>query len=134
MQFQLIVFRLAAGFDGKGHGAFGGVFDSVVEDVHYHLPQAHFVPNQGIGNVLVDMHREFQPFLAGLVADHIVDIVEDGAQAVAYRHNLHLAGFDFGKIQNVIDDGKQGFAGALDIKGVFFEDAAGLTHNHLVHA
>ena len=134
MQFQFIVVHLAFGFDGKGYGAFGGVFDGVIEDVHDHLPQAYFITNQGIGNVRVNLHGEFQPFLPRFVADHIVDVIEDGAQAVAHGHNLHLAGLDFGKIQNVVDDGEQGFSGTFDIESVFFEIAAGLAHNHLIHA
>ena len=53
---------------------------------------------------------------------------------IVLLHNLHLSGFYFGKIQNIIDDREQYLTCILDIQGIIL-DRIGTTlpQDHFIH-
>ena len=78
---------------------------------------------------------ELQAFFLGPLANHIHQIVQQGADRILYRDYLHLAGFNLGKVQNIIDQPQKRRPGSTDIlrvfTGVFL---LCLTQNHFIHA
>ena len=65
------------------------------------------------------MEPEFQPLLLGLYPNHIDDFGKKLPRLVRDIYNLHLAGLYLGKVQDVVDQGEEHLAGALDVPGVF---------------
>ncbi|OFA07224.1 hypothetical protein DUPY_13310 [Duganella phyllosphaerae] len=117
-----------------------GKFDSVAQQVEDHLAQPVGVAADGDRDVAG--HVQFQPQALGLGLrrKHVVDIGQQVAEIELDIFDRELAGFDLGKVEDVVDDHQQVLARALDHAGVvalLFRQARGqqqLRHaQHAVH-
>ncbi len=105
--------------DGELHKALPRIFNCIVQQVYQDLLDAHLVAKQHTGDGGVHMEPEFQPLLLGLYPNHIDDFGKKLPRLVRDIYNLHLAGLYLGKVQDVVDQGEEHLAGALDVPGVF---------------
>ena len=92
-----------------------GELDGVVDEVGQDLGQTQGVADQVVGHPGGDMDEEFQALLVGLEANHGGDVAEDVVEPEGDVLHLQLVGLDLGKVEDVVDDAKQGVAGPLDL-------------------
>ena len=59
------------------------------------------------GIVRGELGRQFEPFALGWLREHGQRVFDHVHQAEIHRFELQLAGFDFGEIQNVVNDPQQ---------------------------
>ena len=111
------VFRFA-GLHRERHGAAVGIFDGVVQHVNENLLDADLVAEQLCGNLRRDIHLKIQPLLLRTDPQHPDDIREHIARVIGGRRELHLAGGEFGHIENIVDKVQQHLACGLDVCGV----------------
>ena len=104
--------------DGQGNGAFAGILHRVVQQIDQNLLDAHLVSAEHAGNGGIHMELKFQALFLGLDPNHVDDFRKEGPGLIGDVDNLHLSGFDFGDVQNVVNQGEQQLAGPLDIPGV----------------
>ena len=95
------------------------VFDRIRQDIGQYLADAHVIPVKPGGKRRI--HLRLQPDILVLcpLRRHIHQIMDQAADIILCRHNLHLAGLNLGKVQDIIDQRQQGLAGGTDIHGVF---------------
>ena len=78
---------------------------------------------------------EFQPLLLRPLTNHIHQIIQEGAYGIFHGNNLHLARFNLGKVQNIIDQSQKGCACRTNVLGIFPRlFLLSFPQNHLVHA
>jgi hypothetical protein len=77
---------------------------SIGEKVKKYLPQPHLVPNEAVGNIPVNIGIEAEGLFSQTHADNVDRIVDQGGKKIINRDEFQLAGFDFGKVKNVIYD------------------------------
>ena len=99
--------------------AFFRVLDGIDQEIGYHLLDAHFVTEQGGGEIGVGFHLEGEAFVFRPLPYHVRQVAQKGAQLVLCGDDLHLARFYLGEIQNVVDEFQQGLGCLLEILGVF---------------
>ena len=99
---------------GPGHGfnshhdlAAFGEFDGVVAQVDQDLAQPQGVAQQRRGDIGCGGEDQLQALVFGFHADQAGKIFHHVFELEGNRFHAHLAGFDFGKIKNVIDDAQQ---------------------------
>ncbi len=108
--------------DLDGDLALVGEFNGVANEVDQDLPQAGDVADQNFGNGVVHDISQIQPFLGGLGGQQVQRLFDAGVQLKGMAFQIQFPGFDFGKVQNVVDDGQQGVgaaAGRLDVFALF---------------
>ena len=98
----------------EGHRALIGEFDRVVQKVVQDLADPVRIAQNRQCTSAVGMHTEFQPLFLGTDRvqglDGLCQIVDDEGDAF----DLHLAGFDLGHIEDVVEDTQQHLARAAD--------------------
>src|SRR6185437_14121089 len=96
-------------FARHGHGNLAGrsEFDRVPNQVDQHLPEAPGVAEYYRRNIGRDLVYEFEPLLARAEVEAAGSFVDHLVQGERTRVAFHFAGFDLGKVQNVVDDGEQ---------------------------
>ncbi len=67
------------------------------------------------GRGVADVDYDGEPLGAGLLAHQGADVVQHGGEGEVALLQRHLAGIDFGEIQNVVDDGEQMLGGVVDL-------------------
>ena len=102
----------AADFDGDA--AAGGELDGVVDEVDDDLAEAGDVAHDPGGDVGGDVIRELEFFRGGLEGEEVEGLFEAEGELEGGALEFHLAGLDFGEIEDVVDDGEEGFAGGAD--------------------
>ena len=118
-----------------GDGTFGRKLDGVVDEVTEHLAQADGVADQDFGNLLVNEVADFEFPVGGLRGEQVQRFFDGVFEVERLVLQFQFSGFDFRKIENVVDDGQEGFAaGAYGVDGVAlvvvkgrFEQEAGHT-------
>ena len=86
--------------------------DGAAAHPHHHL--AHFGEFDGIAHQ-VDQHLAHAAGVAAQLARQAGrDVGHQRTQVKGHRVDQQLAGFDFGEVQDVVDDGQQRFGRALD--------------------
>ncbi len=103
----------------EGDLAFFREFEGVAEEIDENLAEADGIANQFIRNGGRHIGDEFQRFLRGADAEGLDDISDQLAEAKVNIFELHETGLDFGKVEDVIDDGQEGAGGFLGEGEVF---------------
>jgi len=94
---------------GQPHGVPGlGEADGVREQIVKHLTDARFIRHE-FGHVVGHRDIDGEPRADGPFADTEDRRVDDRAHADRHQLQVHAAGIDGGKVENVVDDGEQGF-------------------------
>ena len=91
-----------------------GKFDRVSDQVDEDLPQAGGVADQIGGNFLRDEVGRFQMLAPDLDHEKIDRFLDALPQIEGTLLEVHLARFDLGKIQDVVDDGQERLAAGMD--------------------
>ena len=81
--------------------------DRVADQVNQDLPQAAGIADEGVGNVLVDVAGQLQPLLVGPQRQRGRRLFHAVAEAEFDLLDFQLAGFDFGEVEDVVDDRQQ---------------------------
>jgi len=105
--FFTIVNSQSTIFNCQGHAALIGEFDSVAEEVEEHLAQALFVSIHPLWQIGIDVPHQCQAFPPGLDVDDVGNTVQTMRNGKFRRVQFNLAGFDFSKIQHIVDDAQK---------------------------
>ena len=92
--------------------------DGVAPQVDEHLLQPHGVAQQHIGQGGVNIKQHFQVFAAHVGRQHHREVAQQAVQSKRHALQRHLAGLDFGEIQNVIEQTQQRLGRPLGFAGV----------------
>ncbi len=96
-----------------------GELDGIVEEVDQDLAQTGHIAGDSLGRARFDQVGQVQPFLRGFGGQQFQGALHALAQVKRLAFQLHLAGLDFGKVQDVVDDGQQGIGAVADSLGEF---------------
>ncbi len=83
----------------------------------------------------IDLHRQAQPLLRGHAAKRGFQVSEQIAQVQRLQLELHVAGFDLGQIQHIVDQLQQLVPGPMDDVGMpdlFVVEVAGAVLSQLI--
>ena len=81
-------------------------FDGVAAEIDQHLLQPHGVANQHIGQQRVHVEQHFDRLVAYIGRQDHRQVAQQAVHAKRLRIQRHLSGFDFGKIQHVVEQAK----------------------------
>ena len=120
--------------DKEGHGAFFRILHGISQQIGDYLPYPHIVSHKHGGQRRVYIHAEVKPVSFGSRRNGVYKIVDYGRGLVFDRNYLHLAVLDLRKIEYAVYKREQSPARALNIVGVFSDNAVrALAKYHLVH-
>lgn len=101
--------------DLAGLGKFNGISDQVDED----LAQACGIADEGIGQIGLAGKDEFELlFLGGLEAMDGSQFVEERVELERDGFEAEFSGFNFGKVEDIVEEDEEGIGGAFDVGGV----------------
>ena len=101
-------------FDLDDDLAGGGEFDAVAEQVDEHLAQPGHVAEDLRRHAVVHLVGQVELLFRRLGGQQIQGVLDARAQVEGLVLQFELAGFDLGEIQDVVDDGEEGFAAGVD--------------------
>ena len=113
---RLALHLLAA--DSQGDKPLVGVLHGIGQEVDHHPLDVEGVAVKGAGQIAVHLGLEHQPFSGGAFPANHHQVKDEVHRLVVLLHELQLARFDFGQIQDVVDQAEQGLARDLDVRGV----------------
>ena len=93
--------------DRQRHLAVFGELDRIAEQVDHHLPQTGRIADDTPRHFRTNVGNQFQTFLVRAHRQHTHRLLQHIAQLEGQGFELHLAGLDLRKVENVIDDGQQ---------------------------
>ncbi|HKP04767.1 MAG TPA: hypothetical protein VJU77_15550 [Chthoniobacterales bacterium] len=99
--------------DGQRHIPAVGELDRVVDQVRKDLTQAHRIANHVIGHPSGNIGRELKTFLVGPERERFEQVPDAISETETDIFQLHLAGFDLGKIQDIVDQPKERMSGGF---------------------
>ena len=85
------------------HLAPAGEFDGIAAQVDQHLLQAHIVTHQRAGHVGSHIKQYLNRLVTDVRRQDDGQVAQQAVQPERARVQRHLAGFDLGEIQNVIE-------------------------------
>ena len=91
-----------------------GEFHRVAQQVNDDLPHARFIAGHGVTDFGRDFEGEFQTLLRRLGREHVNGSFHAGREREGALLHFHLAGLDFGNVQDVVDDREQRLAAGPD--------------------
>ena len=91
-----------------------GELDSIAEQVDEHLPQPGHIAAHPRRNVIVHLVGDLQFLLRRLRRQEVQRVFDASAQVKRLALQFELAGLDLREVENVVDDGEQGFAAGID--------------------
>src|SRR6185437_3518694 len=89
--------------DANDNGTFVGKFESIADQIDQYLCQTGRVTDQMTRHIPIYMTGKLQTLLVGAHCHDIDGLVDDFVQVESDGFQLQATGFDFGKIQNIID-------------------------------
>ena len=120
-EMKLPGFRLLAGSFRRGKDFHldddftrGGELDSVADQVDEHLPQPGHIAAHLRRNAIVHLVGEVQLLLRRLRRQQVKRVFNARAQVKRLVLQFELAGLDLREVEDVVDDGEQGFAAGID--------------------
>ena len=84
----------------------------IAAQVDQHLAQPQWVADQGGGHIGGRVKQQLEAFVLGLQAEHAGQVLQHIVQMEIDCLQAHLAGFNFGEVQDVVDDAQQDFTRA----------------------
>ena len=77
------------------------------------LPQPAGIPPHKRGDIRIGQARELQPLVFGRYDQHIHHVLQGRANIEVENLQVQPAGLDLGEIQDIVDQGHQGFTGGM---------------------
>src|SRR6185369_13246848 len=90
---------------GKADAPPGGKLDGVAQQVENNLFEAQLIAVYDCGNIRCDLFRDIEMFVADDRQLGVDDIADGMLQGKSGMLQLDHAGFDLGKIEDVVDQG-----------------------------
>ena len=87
-----------------------GELDGVADQVQQHLAQTQGIKLHPCRHRVLDAAQQLKSLGVRTGLKHVHHFGHDVARAHRYRFEIEFAGFDFGEIENVVDDAKQHLA------------------------
>jgi hypothetical protein len=78
--------------------------DAVANEVDQNLPQSGYVPDQDLGEAVIDRVSKVQPLLSGFGSKQFQGGFHAALQLKGVAVQLDLAGFDYLEIEDIVDD------------------------------
>ncbi|MNC22537.1 hypothetical protein D3C75_705400 [compost metagenome] len=97
-----------------GNRAFVGKLHRIADKIHKNLPQPGLVSADQIGHIRRKLHNQLNTLELCLGLEQIHRLHHRGMEVKGGIGEVKLAGFHFGKIQNIIEHPQQGVAAALN--------------------
>ncbi len=105
---RLIFFKC---FGTDDHCTACGELDRIAGEVDQYLAQAQWIAAQLARDAGINLDEELQPLASHFLRDLIGDIRDHSVQLESKCFQFEHAGFNLGKIENVVDQGQQMLAG-----------------------
>ena len=88
-----------------------GELDGIAQKIHNDLSNAAGIPQEMARAIILIMENGFDVFFVGIYRQHLYNVIAQFFHIKGNAFQGHFVGFDFGKIQNVINNVEQQFAG-----------------------
>ena len=114
---------LRHGLDAHHNFALVGELDRVIAQIDEDLAEPQWIAPQGRWHIRRRTEQQLQALVLGFEAHQIGQVVHHIFQVEVDGFHAHLAGFDLGEIENVVDDAQQVFTGTvhlLDVVALLF--------------
>ena len=105
--------------DMDHHLAALGELDRIAQEIGEHLAQASGVSTHPGGKARIQDIGQLQPFTVGTFGQQFQHVLHHHAQIEVGVLEGQFVGFDFGKIQNIVDNRQQRLPRPADHLGVF---------------
>src|SRR5690606_29255248 len=109
---SLVIFFFQAGTQHYLAGL--GEFDRVVDQVGDDLFHPQWIAHDVVWHIVIDQRNQIEVLGVGSGWQTYIDLFHDITQRKRYPVKNQLARFDFGEVQNVVDDGQQNFGRLAD--------------------
>ena len=134
-QHEEFAHRVALTGDAEIHASCFGVFGGVGQKIYDDLLDARHVAHQRVGQRRVHVESEGQSFALGSGLRHVHGVADQVRKTISALDDFELAGFDFGKVQDVVDDVKKRLARGADVSRVADDGGVfSFPEDHFVHA
>ena len=100
--------------DVDGDVADGGEFDGVGGEIEEDLAESARVAGRVYGEGGVEVDSEFETLLLGLGGEELQGGIHHGPEFEFDEIDLHFTGFNFGKIEDVVDECEESFTAGPD--------------------
>jgi hypothetical protein len=100
---------------GQRHGAPGGEFDRVADQVEQHLGEAELIAEQGADRFRRPLDAKPKPLVGRLLLDRHPHPLQDPRQLQRLLARVQLARLDAGEVEDVVDQPQQGAGGEVDL-------------------
>ncbi len=104
--------------DGDHHLALLRKLDGISEQVEEDLAEPSGVPTDCVGHIRVKQASEIHSFVEPALGQQVHCLVHGGAQIEVEEFEGQLAGFDFRKVEDVVDHHQQMIAAVTDHLGI----------------
>src|SRR2546421_9218036 len=117
-ELAVVVFLL----DSSSYDDFAlfGEFYSVVAEIDEDLTEAKRIALRMSGDCGIDVKNKFEALGSSFFRNEVADIFEDLLQIEVDVFDSKLAGFDFGEVENVIDDAEEMLTRLLNLADITF--------------
>ena len=92
--------------------AFVGELNGIADEIDEDLTKAGDVADEDFRDGIIDDIRKVEVFLSGFGSQEFECLFNAGVEFEGMMFQFELAGFDFGEIEDVIDDGQEGVGAA----------------------
>ena len=90
--------------DFDGHVAAGSEFDGIAQKIDQNLAQARHVPDDHRGHGVVHLTAQIDLLFRRAGRQQVERVFDAGADVEGLFLQFEFAGFDFGKVEDVVDD------------------------------
>jgi hypothetical protein len=91
-----------------------GEFEGVADEIHHDLAQASRIAAEQLGHAGIAAGNQFDAFDSALQCQRRTGFVQRSPYIEADVFQIEMAGFDLGKIQDIVDEREQGGGAPLD--------------------
>ena len=97
-----------------------GKLHCIVAEIDQHLPQAQGIADKGGRKFSRQVKHQFQTLFFRLEPDQVGEMIKDILQSEVSLFHRKLAGLDFGKIKDIINNTKKCLTGTMDLLNIIF--------------
>ncbi len=111
-----------------------GKFRRIVGDIEQNLLDSDIIPQQLIGQIRRNIEDQFNILSLQSRHNNIGNIADNGHRLIIFHIDIHFTGFDFGKVEDIIDDRQKRLPCFLDLTDIVSGRRRKiLAHRHFRH-